>query len=423
MSSPGRSASFPAIPLGATVALVGTLGSIYIVSQFLRNSVGVIAPNLAAELGLSASEIGLLSSAFFFAFAGAQIPLGIALDRWGPRRSMLVCSGIAIAGAMLFSVASTTLGLIAARVLMGIGSSCFLMAPLTLYARRYAPGRFAMLTGIQLGLGTVGTLLATAPLAFAAAALGWRGTFLLVAGLVLVAALLVFGMVREDAPDPRAPHRPETFRDNIAGLIEALRTPSVGRLFFMQLFGYSSFVLVVGLWGGPYLTHIYGYDLTARGDMLLLAAIAQIVGVLLWGHADRLLGGHKLPVLVGFVATALALLAVAYAGVLSEPGLMVWLIAVGFASACVTVLIAHGKALFPSRLVGRGMTLLNMGTMAGVFLSQTVSGALIDLFPVKDGAYALDAYRAVFGLQAIFALAACLLYLGARDPGSGRPEP
>src|SRR4051794_23657079 len=82
--------------------LVGTLGGAYGISQFLRNSIGVIAPNLAAELDLSASEIGLLSSLFFFSFSAAQIPLGIALDRYGPRRCMLVCAVIAVAGALLF---------------------------------------------------------------------------------------------------------------------------------------------------------------------------------------------------------------------------------------------------------------------------------------------------------------------------------
>ncbi len=90
-----------------TVALVAALGGIYIVSQFLRNSVGVIAPNLASELGLTASEIGLLASVFFFSFAAAQIPLGVALDRYGPRRCMLVCAAIAILGAVMFALAAS----------------------------------------------------------------------------------------------------------------------------------------------------------------------------------------------------------------------------------------------------------------------------------------------------------------------------
>src|SRR5437667_5135248 len=99
---------------GAAITLVATLISIYIVSQFLRNSVGVIAPNLAAELGLSPAEIGTLSSAFFFAFAAVQIPLGVALDRFGARRCLVVCAGIAVGGIILFASATSPGGLILA---------------------------------------------------------------------------------------------------------------------------------------------------------------------------------------------------------------------------------------------------------------------------------------------------------------------
>jgi len=111
-------------PHGA-VLLVGTLAAIYLVSQFLRNSVGVIAPDLAREIGLNAAEIGLLSSAFFFAFAAAQIPLGIALDRYGAKRCMLLCAAIAFLGTLAFAVATTPAGLVTARILMGLGSSCW----------------------------------------------------------------------------------------------------------------------------------------------------------------------------------------------------------------------------------------------------------------------------------------------------------
>src|ERR1041384_8012868 len=117
--------------------------------------------DLAREMGLSAGEIGLLSSAFFFSFAAAQVPLGIAIDRYGPKRCMLICAAIAFLGTFVFAVATTTAGLILARILMGLGSSCYLMAPLALYARRFAPERFTMLAGVQMAIGTIGTLFVT----------------------------------------------------------------------------------------------------------------------------------------------------------------------------------------------------------------------------------------------------------------------
>jgi MFS family permease len=406
-----------AIPLRATIILVGTLGSIYMVSQFLRNSVAVIAPNLAQELHLSASEIGLLASAFFFAFAAAQIPLGIALDRYGPKICMLVCGGIAATGAVLFALAHSPSSLIAARILMGLGSSCYLMAPLALYARRYPPHQFASLTGIQMGLGSVGTLIATAPFALAVAAVGWRSTFIGVAVLMVLVTISVMLVVREDTGARRFEPRQESLAESVAGLRAAIRTPSVVPIFFLHLVTHASFVLVVGLWGGPYLTHIYGYDLTARGNMLFAAAIAQVAAAFVWGPSDRLFRCYKVPVLLGAGATSVILALVAAFGVLPPIWLLAWFLLIGALSAYTPVMIAHGKSLFEPHLVGRGMTLLNMGTMGGVFLTQLISGFVIDLFPVENGAYALDAYRLVFGLQALAVAAACLVYWRrVRDP-------
>lgn len=414
MTAYNTGASRTAIPVSATVVLVATLGSIYMVSQFLRNSIGVIAPDLALELSMNASEIGLLSSTFFFSFAAAQIPLGIALDRYGPRRCMLVCSVIAVLGTVMFSLSASSPALIAARALMGLGSSCYLMAPLALYAARYAPDRFSMLVGIQLGLGSTGTLIATAPLALSAAAIGWRATFAVVAAVVTLAALLVAAVVRE-GKEPHHDHN-ETFRESIAGIVDALRTPSILQLFLMQLSAYSSFVLIVGLWGGPYLTHIYGYDLRARGEILFLAAAGQIAGSFVLGPLDRVFGNYKTPVFIGAGLTAISLAVPAIAGVLPPAAMIACFAGVGFFSAYTSVLIAHGKSLFPQRLVGRGLTLLNMGTMGGVFLTQTASGFVIDLFPAVNGAYPLQAYRLVFAMQVGFLLLACLAYLTARDP-------
>ncbi|HKY86584.1 MAG TPA: MFS transporter [Pseudorhodoplanes sp.] len=416
MTMPGAAVKRPAIPLRATVILVATLGGIYVVSQFFRNSIGVIAPDLARELTMSAAEIGVLSSAFFFSFAAAQIPLGIGLDRYGPKICMLVCAGIVAAGAVLFSVGTSPGMLIAARVLMGVGCCCYLMAPLALYAKRYSPEKFGTLVGVQLGVGTLGTLFATAPLAWSVASIGWRASFLAVAGLTVFAGVMVSIVVREDKTTEAHGVHHETLRESIAGLAQAFRVRSMGQLFFCHLAAYSSFVLVVGLWGGPYLTHIYGFSLTERGDMLFAAVMGQIVAVFLFGPTDRIFRGYKIPVLTGALLTVLTLGVVAFVGVLPAGWILPWFIAIGAVTAYTPVMIAHGKSLFPPHLVGRGMTIFNMATMGGAFLSQTVTGFVINQFPIENGAYALDAYRAVFGLQALFVLAACIPYLFAHDP-------
>jgi len=397
------------------VTLVGSLAAIYLVSQFLRNSVGVIAPDLAAEIGLSASEIGLLSSIFFFSFAAAQIPLGVALDRYGPKRCMLVCAAVAFVGTVAFSVATTPAGLIVARLLMGLGSSCYLMAPLALYARRFPPERFTALAGIQIGIGTVGTLLVTAPLAFATATIGWRMTFAIVAGVVVLGALVVMLVVPRDTPGkasraaPDARH--ETLRESLAGVMQVVRMRGFWPIFLMNVFAYSGYVLIVGLWGGPYLTHVYGYGLVERGELLMLPAIGQIVGVVLWGQAQRFTNGYKALVLAGALLTSAALGLLAFLGKPEPTVLIVWLAVFGFLPAYLPVLISHGRSTLPAHLTGRGMTLFNIGSIGGTFVVQLISGALIDLFPAVNGVYPLDAYRLVFAVQAVATLAACATYL------------
>jgi predicted MFS family arabinose efflux permease len=399
--------------ISGLTALVGTLIAIYSVSQFLRNSIGVIAPNLATELMLSPGEIGLLSSLFFFSFAAAQIPVGMALDRFGPRRCLMVCVGIAVLGTAVFASATSAAGLFVGRVLMGLGAASFLVAPLAIYAARLPAQQFGTVTGLQIGIGTVGSLVATAPLAYATVAIGWRGSFLAMAGFTLAVGVCIALTVREPPP---AQARAESWRQSLAGIVAVMRTPSVGRLFAMQLVVYSSFALFAGLWGGPYLTHIYGYSLEERGNLLLIPVLAQIAGSFLWG-------GYKLPVLIGGALTAAAFGVLAVAGTLPLWALLTWLAVFGLVSAYVPGLVAHGRALFPGYLVGRGLTILNMGSMGGVFLSQFVSGFVIELFPAAPGAgYPLAAYRAVFGLQAAFILLCGLVYFGSREPGR-EPRP
>lgn len=405
-----------AVASSAGMVLIGTLCALYIVSQFFRNTIGVIAPDLAAELNLPPVAIGLLASAFFFAFAGAQVPLGMALDRFGPKRCILVCVAILVAGTVTFSSATTTDGLVAGRILMGVGAASFLVGPLTLYARWFSPDRFSTLAGIQIGIGTFGTLCATAPLAFAVAAIGWRATFLAVGAFTVCAGVLVLVLVRDDPPGVMVERRHETLRECLVGVVAAMRTPSIGRLLLVQLTNYSSLILILGLWGGPFLTHIYGYDLKGRGNILLVPALTQMIGSFFWGPMDRLLGRYKLPVLIGHACTATALLILAVFGKPPVAVLVLVLAFLGFSSALTPVMMGHGKALFPPDLIGRGMTLMNIGTMGGVFLAQTVSGAIIELFPAEGGAYPLDAYRLVFAVQAAFVIVALMAYSGAREP-------
>ena len=402
-------------PLAGGLSLIAPLVAIYIVSQLLRNSLGVIAPDLVVELQLSATGIGLLSSTFFIGFALVQLPLGMAIDRFGPRLCLLVGAVITALGAVAFALAERQAGLVVGRALMGIGTAGSLMAPLAIYSRRFSPQRFGKLTGVQLSLGTTGTLLATAPLGILAANIGWRAGFLIIAAFICCVGMGIFFAIQDDTGWPHK--RGENLVQSLAGIAEILRTPAIWPLFAMNLVVYSSFGLVAALWGGPYLAHAYGFGLEHRGALLLIAVIGQILGSFLWGSMDRLTGSYKAPVASGATLTALCLGMLAWRGILPSTLLIAWFFVFGTVSAYSAPLLAHGKALFAPHQLGRGLTLLNMGTMGGAVLTQIISGAIIGTFPtLPDGSYELSAYQLVFGLQALFILLCLLAYLPARDP-------
>jgi predicted MFS family arabinose efflux permease len=397
--------------------LIVALVSIYAVSQFLRNSIGVIANDLARELDLSATQTGLLSSAFFFSFAAVQIPIGILIDRYGPKRTMLATAVLTVLGTVLFALAPSASLLIVARVLMGLGCSTFFMAPLVIYARRFPPERFAGLTSLQMGLANTGTLAATAPLAASAAAFGWRASFLAVAVLTVTIALVIVVLVPKDSETDRPK---EAWGAAFRGVTAALKVPSFWPVFFMHLATYGCFVSVVGLWAGPWLSDVHGADLTTRGNVLLLGASAQICGMLLWGAMDRFWGSYKKPVLIGSTATIL-LLAVLVFVPLPQPWATLWFVPFGLFVAYTPILTSHGKSLFPSALTGRGITLMNIGTMGGAFLSQSVTGMLIDLVGRSEqGLYRPEGYRLVFGALATALLLSLLFYTRAIDPHPSR---
>jgi MFS family permease len=417
MRSPGAGTPAEAgVRIGTLVLLVAAMCVIHVVSQFLRNSIGVIAPDLARDMGLGAAGIGFLASAFFLGFAGAQIPLGVAIDRWGPRISMSVSMGIAVVGVIIFAIAPSADVLVIARILMGLGCASFFMGPLTIYSRWFPPDRFSTLVGIQLGFSGLGVLAATAPLAYSTAAVGWRASFLVVAGVAAIVGLFVFIVARDYPPGKERPRSHESLWQSFAKLADVVRVPSFLPVFVMQFAGYASFLTVFGLWAGPYLAHVYGYDLDRRGNTLLVLAIVHLVSSAAWGPADRLFRSYKTPATIGAAMTVASLIWIVVVGKPSEGALILWFVVFGFFASCAAVITAHGRSLFPPEFVGRGLTLLNLGTMGGVFVLQAATGAVVGLFDAPGGVYPIDAYRAAFAFEATVLGLATLIYLTSREP-------
>ena len=410
------SSVYGAIGRPAVIVLITVLAAATSVSQFFRNSIGVIATTLATELKLDPDELGLVASSFFLIFALCQIPVGVIIDRYGPRTALLGSGLFVVAGSLVFAMATGQAGLIAGRLLLGIGCSTFFMAPLVIYARTFPPAVFASLAGLQIAISSIGTILATAPLGWMTAIYGWRAAFL--AAALASAALLAGIVLAVRGPGAgRLSDRPaETMRQAFAGVGDVMRTPGFWPLFLMSFSTYSTFGLIIGLWGGPYLAHVHGAGLAAQGHALFVMAMAQVVGTLAWGYADRLVGAYR-PIVVTGSALSLTLLA-ALIGVghhgATETVMIVGLL--GFSCAFTPVLVAHSKSLFPPEITGRGLSFINMGTMSGSFITQWATGLAVKGVSGDAAVYPVAAFQIAFAMQAALLAVATLAYLRAPDP-------
>lgn len=254
-----------------------------LINQASRTVMSIIGPVLAVEFSLSASELGLLAACMFAAYAAAQLPVGIALDVLGPRRVQAAFSLVAAAGFALFALSDAYAGFALARVILGVGVSAGLMAILKANTQWFAPAQVAGVTGIAMAVGSMGSVLTTAPVEAALPVLGWRGVFWLLGGMSLVVAVWIFVSVRErPAPATRRGLRAEFA---IMGSILGSRLfwrygPAVAMLSILN-FAY------LGLWAGPWLRDVVGYDGPARANTLLLYTLSMLAGSLAIARAMK----------------------------------------------------------------------------------------------------------------------------------------
>lgn len=380
----------------------------YLLSQFYRSFLPVLTPALTAELGVDAADLSRAAGAWFVAFAAMQAPAGLALDLSGPRR--LVAAGLVMGcggGALLFGAADGAWGLIAGMALIGAGCAPILISGLFLFARSFAPGRFATLAGLMIGFGSLGNVLGAAPLAAAVEAFGWRAVMAGLAAAAGTLGLVALAVMRD-------PPRLEAARGAggaLAGYAELLRIRALWPVIPLALFSYAVPVGLRGLWSGPWLAEVHALDTLALGQAILWMAIAMTAGNFAFGPLDRMLGTRKW-VLVGANAVVAALIwALALAPETGgAAGAAAILAAIGFFGGTYAVMSAHFTAFAPARLTGRAVTLLTVFTIGGAGLGQLITGAIHDAAGAGPGAYG-----PVFLWYAGTLTAALAIYLFSRD--------
>ena len=347
----------------------------FALSQAFRTITAIMATGLQAEFGLSAQALGVFAGTFAFAFGTMQLFMGIAIDFWGIRRTLLVAFPMAIAGAALSAVATGYSMLLLGQVLIGVGCAPAFLVCTVFIARYFAPSRFAAVSGAAMGVGGLGMLFTGTPLAWLVEQSSWRWGFGVLAGLAALAWALIFWKVRE----PRAAHAdtathatPESLAQTVRGFGALFLLPHTVGILLLALMTYASMLSLRGLWLGPLLIDRHGYTLVASGHVATAMSLVSLFSPAFFGRMDPGPGTRR-RWLTGFTLLMAALFAAM--GVWQ----LAWLdvagpLAVGVLSGYIVLQYADVRSSYPAAMTGRAMSVFTMALFLGVALMQWITG-------------------------------------------------
>ena len=354
----------------------------------------VLGPTLSAEFSLSAADLGFLTGAYFLSFGLFQIPLGVLLDRFGPRRTNAVLLLLAAAGALTFAHSGSFQGLVLGRALIGLGVSACLMASIQAFVLWFPPERTSTMIAVAFSVGGLGAITAASPLEAALGRFDWREIFTGLAAATLALSIVFFSWV----PEKSALKEPVALRVQLAGLGRIARDPSFWRIAVAIGANQCAVVGLFTLWITAWLRDVAHYDRVAAAHGLTWVALAFIAGYLVFGRlgdAWARRGRSLLPLFAGGVGGALACLALITCGVTVAPVLL-WAAFV-FCGAGASLAHTIATRRYPRDMAGRVNTALNTFTFVGIFLGQWATGAILTLWPQTPSGYDPRAYFYAFG--------------------------
>jgi MFS family permease len=384
----------------------------YLMTWLLRSVNAVVAPDLVRDLGLTASGLGLLTAAYFFTYAAMQLPLGLLLDRYGPRRTQASLFVLAALGCLGFALAQDELALTLARALIGLGLAGGLMAGFKTVALWLPRDKVSMGNGCYMAVGALGALLAATPSDLLVQAIGWRSTFVLLGAIVLTVAAAIYLVVPERGGGGKA----ESWGEQIGGLGRVFRDRLFWRVTPVVALTNGVALAVQSLWLGPWLVDAQGLTRDAAAVYLMACSLAFGIGVAgigtLASALDRRSIGALQILAVALVPFFLAQIAMATG--FGDPLLLV--VVYGMTGQVGIVVHATFAAHFGVALAGRASTALNLVAFAIAFAGQYAVGGVIDLWPTNaTGGYHPDGYRAAFAGALVLQLLGYVWFFVFRD--------
>ena len=396
--------------------------AIFFIAFLHRVAPGIVAKDIMEAFNASGAIVGLLSSMYFYSYAGFMIPGGLVIDAFGGRRVVAAGGAVMGAGTIAMAVAATEPLLFAGRFVVGLGATVTFTGTLAIAAAWFPPSQFATLAAVTATVGVLGSLAGTYPLATLVASIGWRGAFW-VLGLMAIALSATCAVIVRDRPEHSAGHAGPTPRlpDVLAGMARVLRNAHTWPPFLAFFFAYAAMGNLM-LWAVPFLRDVYGLGTTRAALYAMSTSLALLVSAPITGYvSDHVLKRRKLPYTVLAAATcAIWILFVATLGVLPLWGVYAVLFCLGLAGGSFVLTWPLGREVNPPALAGIAVAVVNLGGFLGAALTQGPLGAVLDarwagVTAAGARVYPLDAYQAAFAICTAFALAAALMTLGFRE--------
>lgn len=378
---------------------------VFSMSHAFRTVAAIMATPLQSDLGLSTRALGFFSGSFHLAFAAVQPAVGVALDRWGPRRTVLVAFAVSLLGSLVSAIASDVAMLVTGQVLIGIGCAPALLAAMVFITRRYPRDEFARRSGYVLGLGGLGMLITTTPLAWVIDHGSWRAGFLVLSAVSVCAWLAVFLLV-----DDEAPARQET-AETLAGSVRELGAMllyrhSVGIICLAGV-TYAATMSLRGLWLGPLLTQRHGFSVVDVGHVALAASLVGVLTPIAFGYLNPSARGRRFVILGGTMVLAANFAAIGFGG--SAAADVVLAIGVSLVSGYISLQYADLRAAYPPEQIGRALSLFTMAMFGGIAAMQWLTGVVASAAASNSGDPLATAMFLIAGLLIAGAVAYWLL--------------
>jgi len=395
----------PPAPAARLVPMLASLLSAFALSQAFRTVTAILAPSLQADFGLDGQALGAFAGLFGLSFGVAQLLMGIGMDVYGLRRTVLISFSLAIAGSALSALAPSYGWLMAGQLLIGVGCSPAFLACTMFLARHFPAERFAFFSGVSLGAGGLGLIFTGTPLAWVVQYGGWRAGFAVLAVLSALSWLLIWRVVHEPpaAYAPQSTQR-EGWRQAFAGLASLLALPHTWGILVMGMSCYAAFLSLRGLWLGPLLIERFGYTLVQSGNVALVLSVIALFAPGVFGRLDP--GVRRRRAWVVRAAASMAGCFALLALLQRADAALALIVLMGLLSGYGVLQYADVRASYPAAMTGRALSLYTMAMFLGVALMQWTTG----IVAAVAAAHGLPPYGAVLGAIAAWLALAALAF-------------